>query len=88
MYGHGGMDDTASFLLVLVTAAAAPLVAAGAGRLRAGLVVPVVVVELVLGALIGPDVLGLAEMNDILDFLDSSAWASCSSSPATRSSST
>ena len=63
------MDDTASFLLVLVTAAAAPIVAAGAGRLREGLVVPVVVVELVLGALIGPDVLGLAEMNDILEFL-------------------
>ena len=33
------------------------------------MVVPVVVVEIVLGALIGPDVLGLAEMNDILDFL-------------------
>ncbi len=63
------MDDTASFLLVLVTAAAAPIVAAAAGRLREGLVVPVVVVELVLGALIGPDVLGLAEMNDILEFL-------------------
>ena len=63
------MDDTASFLLVLVAAAAAPILAAVAGRLRVGLVVPVVVVELILGALIGPDVLGLAEMNDILEFL-------------------
>ena len=63
------MDDTASFLLVLVAAAAAPMVAAGAGRLHEGLVVPVVVVELVLGALIGPDVLGLAEVDDILEFL-------------------
>ena len=63
------MDDTASFLLVLVAAAAAPILAAGAGRLHVGLVVPVVVVELVLGALIGPDVLGLAEMNNILEFL-------------------
>ena len=63
------MDDTASFLLVLVAAAAAPILAAAAGRLHVGLVVPVVVVELVLGALIGPDVLGLAEMNSILEFL-------------------
>jgi Kef-type K+ transport system membrane component KefB len=63
------MLDTASFLLVLVVAAAAPILAAAAGRLHESLVVPVVVVELVLGALIGPDVLGLAEMDDILDFL-------------------
>jgi Kef-type K+ transport system membrane component KefB len=63
------MDDTASFLLVLVAAAAAPILAAGAGRLNVGLVVPVVVVELLLGALIGPDVLGLADMSSILEFL-------------------
>jgi Kef-type K+ transport system membrane component KefB len=63
------MDDTASFLLVLGAAAAAPLLAAGAGRLHVGLVVPVVVVELLLGALIGPDVLGLADMSSILEFL-------------------
>ena len=30
---------------------------------------PIVVVELLLGAMIGPDVLGLAEIDDILDFL-------------------
>ena len=63
------MVDTTSFLLVLVAAAAAPLLAAGAGRLGERVVVPVVVVELVLGALIGPDVLKLAEMTDVLDFL-------------------
>ena len=63
------MSDTTSFLLVLAAAAAAPLLAAAAGRLRDGLVVPVVVVELVLGALIGPDVLALAETNDVLAFL-------------------
>jgi len=63
------MVDTTSFLLVLLAAAAAPLLAAGLGRLGERVVVPVVVVELVLGALIGPDVLGLAEMTDILDFL-------------------
>jgi Kef-type K+ transport system membrane component KefB len=63
------MIDTTSFLLVLLVAAAAPVIAAGANRLHPSLVVPIVVVEIVLGALIGPDVLGLAEMDDILDFL-------------------
>jgi Kef-type K+ transport system membrane component KefB len=63
------MLDTTSFLLVLAVAAAAPLIAEAAGRLHAGLVVPIVVVELVLGAIIGPDVLGLADMDEILEFL-------------------
>src|SRR5829696_7126606 len=63
------MTDTTSFLLVLVAAAAAPVIAAAFSRLHANLIVPIVVVELVLGAIIGPDVLGLAEMDDILDFL-------------------
>jgi Kef-type K+ transport system membrane component KefB len=63
------MTDTTSFLLVLVAAAAAPVLAAAAGRLHARVVVPVVVVELLLGALIGPDVLALADTHDILEFL-------------------
>lgn len=63
------MTDTTSFLLVLLAAAAAPLIATAASRIRAHVLVPIVVVELVLGALIGPDVLGLAKVNDILDFL-------------------
>ena len=63
------MADTSSFLLVLLAAAAAPFIADAAGRLHAGIVVPVVVVELLLGAMIGPDVLGLAELGDILEFL-------------------
>ena len=63
------MTDTTSFLLVLLVAAAAPIVAAAAGRLHERLLVPVVVVELVLGAVIGPDVLALAEMSDVLEFL-------------------
>jgi Kef-type K+ transport system membrane component KefB len=69
VYGPGVTVDTTSFLIVLVVAAAAPFLAAGAGGLHDGLVVPVVVVELMLGALVGPDVLGLAEMDDILAFL-------------------
>ena len=63
------MTDTTSFLLVLVAAAAAPVLAAGAGRILPRVVVPIVVVELLLGTLIGPDVLGAARTSDILDFL-------------------
>ena len=63
------MDDPTSFLLVLLAAAAAPILAAAVGRIRAGVLVPVVVFELALGALIGPDGLGLAEVDDILEFL-------------------
>ena len=63
------MDDTTSFLLVLLAAAAAPIAAAGIGRTVGGIVVPVVVLELVFGALIGPDGLGLADVDDILGFL-------------------
>ena len=63
------MTDTTSFLLVLLAAAAAPFIAAGASRIHPHVIVPIVVVELFLGALIGPDVLGLAEMDNILDFL-------------------
>jgi Kef-type K+ transport system membrane component KefB len=63
------MPDTSSFLLVLAAAAAAPFLADVIGRIHTGIVVPIVVVELLLGAIIGPDVLGLAELDDILEFL-------------------
>ena len=63
------MTDTTSFLLVLLVAAAAPFVAAAASRIHANLLVPIVVVELALGVLIGPDVLGVAESSEVLDFL-------------------
>ena len=63
------MTDTTSFLLVLLAAAVAPFVAAGANRLHSQLIVPIVVVELMLGAIIGPDILGAAEMNEVLSFL-------------------
>jgi Kef-type K+ transport system membrane component KefB len=63
------MVDAGSFLIVLAAAAAAPVLADLASRARAGLVVPVAVAEIVLGALIGPDVLGLTERGDVLEFL-------------------
>ena len=63
------MTDTTSFLLVLLVAAAAPFLAAAAGRLHPNVLVPVVVVELALGVLIGPDVLDVAQVSEVLGFL-------------------
>jgi Kef-type K+ transport system membrane component KefB len=61
--------DTTSFLLVLAVAAAAPVLADFASRAHAAVLVPVVVMEIVLGAVIGPDVLDLAQRDDVLDVL-------------------
>jgi Kef-type K+ transport system membrane component KefB len=61
--------DTTSFLIVLAVAAAAPIIADFASRAHPAVLVPVVVVEIVLGAVIGPDVLAIAERDDILDIL-------------------
>jgi Kef-type K+ transport system membrane component KefB len=61
--------DTTSFLLVLVVAAAAPVLADLAGRVHEAVIVPVVVVEIVLGAVIGPYVFDLAQRDDVLDIL-------------------
>jgi Kef-type K+ transport system membrane component KefB len=54
-----------SLVLVLATASAAALLS----RLHRRLVLPTVVVEIVLGILIGPEVLDLAEVNTYLTFL-------------------
>ena len=61
--------DTGSFLVIVATAALAATLSAVAG-LR-DVFVPVVVVELVLGVLIGPQVLDLAQVNDFTDFFSS-----------------
>jgi Kef-type K+ transport system membrane component KefB len=55
--------------LVLALAGAAPLIAASIGRLRAGLVVPIAVIELVLGVIFGPECLKLAHVNSSLTLL-------------------
>jgi Kef-type K+ transport system membrane component KefB len=57
--------DAESFLTVVAVAAIAALVAALAGP---RLAVPVVVIEIVLGILVGPELLGLAEPDEFLDF--------------------
>ena len=61
--------DTSSFLVIVATAALAATLSAVAG-LR-NVFVPVVVIELVLGVLVGPQVLDLAQVNDFTDFFSS-----------------
>ena len=58
--------DVGSFLAIVVTAAvAATLSGVAGGR---GVFIPVVVVELVLGVVIGPQVLDLAQVNGFTEF--------------------
>jgi len=63
------IGDTSSFLVVLLVAALAPLVAAGARRWLLGVTIPIAVVELVLGAVIGPHGLGVAHLDRTLNLL-------------------
>ena len=57
--------DSESFLAVVAVGAIAAFAAALVGP---RLAVPVVVVEIVLGIVIGPELLGLAEPDEFLDF--------------------
>lgn len=59
-------DDPQSFLIVLLASALAPVLAGLVTQRWRTLVAPVVVIELLLGVLVGPQVLGLAEPSDIL----------------------
>lgn len=59
-------DNAQSFLYVLLAAALAPIVAGTIGARIRGFVLPVVVVEIVLGFIIGPQGLGIAEVHDVL----------------------
>ena len=77
--------ELASFLVIVAAAVAAPLLAALIGRV---IPFPLVVVELVLGILIGPQVLGLAPSSTTWPRSSArSGSRSCSCSRATRSSS-
>ncbi|HEV7773861.1 MAG TPA: cation:proton antiporter [Conexibacter sp.] len=60
--------DAGSFLAIVTVAAIAAL---SAGVLARWLVVPVVVLELLLGIAIGPEGLGLAQPDDFIDFFSS-----------------
>ncbi len=61
--------DTSSFLVIVATAALAATVSALAGLRNVFL--PVVVIELVFGVLIGPQVLDFAHVNKFTDFFSS-----------------
>jgi Kef-type K+ transport system membrane component KefB len=60
--------DTESFLTVVTVGALAAFVA---GVIAPRLALPVVVLEIVLGIVVGPEVLGLADPDDFLDFFSS-----------------
>ena len=60
--------DSESFLTVVVVGAIAAL---AAGLIAPRLAVPVVVLEIVLGIVVGPDVLGLAQPDEFLEFFSS-----------------
>jgi NhaP-type Na+/H+ and K+/H+ antiporter len=60
--------DSESFLAVVVVAAVA---AFAAGLIGPRLAVPVVVLEIVLGIVVGPELLGLAKPDEFLEFFSS-----------------
>ena len=60
--------DAQSFLTIVVVAAVAAAIVGFGGR---RVIVPVVVLELVLGIIVGPSVLGLAEGDEFIDFFAS-----------------
>jgi Kef-type K+ transport system membrane component KefB len=61
--------DADSVLIVVAVAASGPLLAAAMARLSKELIVPIVVFEIVLGALIGPHGLKFAHLDDTLNVL-------------------
>lgn len=63
------ISHTGSFFVVLIVAAAAPLIVAGAGRLLPTFVIPIAVVELVLGAIVGPHALRIATNGEALSIM-------------------
>ncbi|MFT4048685.1 MAG: cation:proton antiporter [Solirubrobacterales bacterium] len=60
-------DNTQSFLIVLLVAALAPIVAGLVTLRLRSLVLPVVVLELLFGVIIGPQVLKVAHVDDVLN---------------------
>jgi Kef-type K+ transport system membrane component KefB len=76
--------DAASFLVIVAVASLAGVTAA---LLERRIAIPVVVIELLLGIVVGPDLLEIAEPDSFTDFFANPASGCCSSSPATRSTS-
>ena len=72
--------DVRSLVLVLAASAVAAILA----RLHHRLLLPTVVVEIVLGILIGPEALGFADSDPYIEFLSTMGSCSCSFSPGSR----
>jgi len=64
------ITDTSSFLIVLLAAAGAPIVAGVTTRVMPKVIIPIAVVELVLGAVIGPHGFAIAHADDTLNLLE------------------
>ena len=60
--------DAESFLVIVAVAAIAATISSLFGT---RLLIPVVVLELILGIVVGPDVLGLADSDEFIDFFSS-----------------
>ena len=60
--------DSGSFLVIVSVAALAALIA---GVVQPHLAIPVVVMELILGIIVGPELLGLAEADEFIEFFSS-----------------
>ena len=71
------LPDAGSLVLVLAAASAGAILS----RVHRRIVLPTVVLEIVLGILIGPEGFGLAEIDSHIDFLADLGSCSCSSSP-------
>ena len=82
----GAVEAPIDEISLLVIVAAAALAGLFVMMLAPRLTIPVVVVELLIGILIGPQV-PIPAGDPTTDFLATSALACCSSSPATRSTS-
>ena len=71
------LPDAGSLVLVLAAASAGAILS----RLHSRIILPTVVLEIVLGILIGPEGLGLAEIDSTSTSSPTSVSCSCSSSP-------
>ena len=73
-------EEARSLVLVFLASALGAILS----RWHLRIVLPTVVVEIVLGILIGPEVLGIAEVNDYITSSPTSASRCSSSSPGSR----
>ena len=76
--------DLGTLVVIVALAAASPLIVDVVPRI----VLPVVVVEILVGIIVGPPILNLIHVTGLAQVLAISGWRSCSSWPASSSTST